>query len=138
MLKELHCFEFCYVICSVCHRSVLVVFLGAVPLFSCSSHVPPFHGIAIVLPVFRCSASVLVFCQRSGVLSVFQYSASVLCSIVLCSGVLGFIVCPDEVASYSSVATSFLATVYAISAGLWIPLSYSYSSVFHFLPLHML
>ena len=48
-----------------------------VPLFRCSSHVLLFRGIPIVPPVFR-------------------YSAGVPCSVVLCSGVPGFIVCPFD------------------------------------------
>ena len=48
-----------------------------ITLFCCSSHVPLFRGIPIVLPVFRCSTSVPVFRQWSG---------------VPCSGVPGFIV----------------------------------------------
>ena len=32
-----------------------------VTLFHCTSHVPLFCGLLIVLPVFRCSASILVF-----------------------------------------------------------------------------
>ena len=56
-----------------------------VPLFHCSSHVPVFCSILIVLPVFWFSASVSVFCQCS---------TSVPCSIILSSGVPGFIVCP--------------------------------------------
>ena len=59
-----------------------------VTLFRCSSHIPVFHGIPIVLPVFGC-----MFHQCSGVPSVFRYSADVPCSVVPCSGVPGFIVC---------------------------------------------
>ena len=59
-----------------------------VTLFRCSSHVPLFRGIPIVLPVFGC-----MFRQCSGVPPVSQFSAGVPRSVVPCSGVPGFIVC---------------------------------------------
>ena len=40
-----------------------------------------------------CYVGVLLFCYYSGV---FRCSAGVLCSVVSCSGVSGFIVCPKE------------------------------------------
>ena len=83
LLKWLSCFEFCYIICSICCYSVLAVFVGIVLLFHCSTGVLQFHY-SVVFQLFR---------QCSIVPPVFQYSTSVPCSIVPCSGVSGFIVC---------------------------------------------
>ena len=59
-----------------------------VTLFHCSSHVPLFRSIPIVLPVFGCTSH-----QCFGVPPVFRCPAGVQCSVVLCSGVPGFTVC---------------------------------------------
>ena len=81
LLKELYCFEFCYVICSICRLSVLVISLGAVFLFCYSAALLIFHHFvvlrlfrqcSVVPPVLRCSASVPVFHQCSGVPPVFR------------------------------------------------------------------
>ena len=58
-----------------------------VTLFHCSSRVPLFRGIPIILPVFGCTSH-----QCSGVPPVFRCSAGVPCSVVLCSGVPVFLV----------------------------------------------
>ena len=69
-----------------------------VTLFRCSSHVPLFRGIPIVLPVFRC-----MFHHCSGVSPLFRCSAGVPCSVVPCSGVPGFILCPPVAAFVSLI-----------------------------------
>ena len=82
----------CFVIPPVLYRSALL-----------------FSGVSIVLVVLRCSGGVPLF-QRCSVLqrvfrvpvfrwcfvvpALFRRSAGVPCSVVTCSGVLGFIVCP--------------------------------------------
>ena len=57
--------------------------------FRCSSHVPLFRDIPIVLPVFGC-----MFRQCSGVPLVFRCFTGAPCSVVPFSSVPGFIVCP--------------------------------------------
>ena len=75
----------CCVICSICRRSVLVVFLGVVLLFYYSAALlmlhhpvvfPLFRQCSVVLPVFQCSTGFPIFRQCSVVLPVFQCSAS--------------------------------------------------------------
>ena len=76
------------VVCSICRHSVLVVSLGVVLLFRCStgvSPVPLFCGILIVPSVFHCYADV-------SVPPVFRQCSAVPYSVVPCSGVPGFIV----------------------------------------------
>ena len=64
-----------------------------VTLFRCSSRVPLFRGILILLPVFGC-----MFHQCSGVSPLFRCSAG-----ISCSGVPGFIVCPPVAAFVSLI-----------------------------------
>ena len=86
LLKELYCFEFCYVICSICRCSVLVVLLGVVLLLRDSA----------ALLMFLYSVVFWLFRQCSVVMPVFRCSAGVPCWVVPCSGVPGFIVCPSQ------------------------------------------
>ena len=70
-------------------------------MFRCSGGVPLFQHCSVVQRVFRVPVfRVPVLLRRSagvpcsGVLVVFRCSAGVPCSVVPCSGVPGFIVCP--------------------------------------------
>ena len=70
-------------------------------MFRCSGGVPLFQHCSVVQRVFRVPVfRVPVLFRRSagvpcsGVLVVFRCSADVPCSVVPCSGVPGFIVCP--------------------------------------------
>ena len=73
---------------SVCDNSISWCCF-VVTFFRFSSYVPLLRGIPIVLPVFGC-----MFRQFSGVPPVFRCFAGLPCSVVPCSGVHGFIVCP--------------------------------------------
>ena len=62
-------------------------------LFCC--YVVPLHSICYTIPWYSdCSASILLFLPCSGILPVFRCSTGVPCSVVPCSGVPGFTVCP--------------------------------------------
>ena len=84
LLTELYYFEFCYVICSICRRSLLVVFLGVVLLFRYSAALLMFHysvlfrlfrQCSVVPPAFWCTVNVPMF-RRCSVFrsSVFRCS----------------------------------------------------------------
>ena len=94
LLKELYYFEFCYVICWICFRSVLVVFLGvfllfcysaALLMFHCSEEFRLFRLCFVVSPVFRYSASFPVFRQCSGVPPMFRRCSVFHSSVFRCS-----------------------------------------------------
>ena len=59
LLKELSCFEFCNAICSICRRSILVVFLGIVLLLRYSTALLIFHY-SVVFRLFRQCSVVLI------------------------------------------------------------------------------
>ena len=82
----------CYLL--KCRRSVLAVFLDFVLLFRYSAALLMFHCSVVfrlirqcfcVPPAFRCSVTVLV---------IRWCSAGVTCTVVPCSGVPGFKICP--------------------------------------------
>ena len=71
LAKITSCFEFFYVICSICRRSVLVVFLGVVLFFRYSAALLMLHY-SVVFRLFRhCSGVPPVF--RSSVFGCFWF-----------------------------------------------------------------
>ena len=96
----------CFVIPPVLHHSALLFDdVSIVPeVFCCPGGVPLFWHCSVIQRVFH----VPVFQQCSIAPALFCHSVGVPCSVVLCSGVTGFIVCHFLCKNLSAVCVDYL------------------------------